>query len=693
MSRVVPSVVEQRLLLGRWAGLPQATAMVTLAVDGDADDAVLTRIRTGATALCPGQPLFGVSESDWPDAFLLDDGGAEDPLARWVVAVTVALQRWAGDPVWRGRVLPRQGGHLLVAIPWQREGVFNDTLRLALQLVELWAGTPAEQWPDVNAAIGSGMDAARAEGLGADALRLALAGVERGIPVDRRPGHLQYGWGARLQWLHATVSGRTSYVAAAIAQSKIESTRILADAGLPVPQGFVVGDVDEALRVAETLGWPVVVKPINQEQGRGVVAGIRGEGLLRRAVDAALRFSPGAVVVENHVCGADHRLQVVNGMFIAAHYRRPGGVVGDGVSTVAALLDSLNSDPRRGEDHRTFMKKLRMDAEARECLAEQGLDIHAVPESGRWVPLRRIANVSAGGTSEDVTDTVHPDNRRLAERAARIVGLDIAGVDYLTPDITRSWREVGGAICEVNSYPQLGDPVRDTYGDILDLMFTGGTGRIPVVATTGTGGAPAATLLHRIWSAAGTVTGLCASGMVKVGPEIISTEPFAGLPRAGVVLNDPAVQAAVFELGSAELAALGSPCDRYDVAAVIDPDGPSLELYAAVLGRSETVVVDAADPTAVGLVAPVDPDRCVLISGDPQAPNVLSHLGAGGHAVILDNRAGADWVVVAAGDHHTPVIPVREIASPDLRAALFAAALAWAQGLPPAVIAEALARP
>lgn len=692
MAALVLRVLERHLVLGCSDGLPQATAKVVVGVGGAVDATALERIRAGTGSLRSARRESDSAETVWPTAFLMgngvDDAVPHRMLGEWIVALTVALQRWVGDPVWRGRVLAAGPDRLDLALPWQRDGVLDDMVRLALQTVELWAGSAPEHWPDVNAAIDPGMQAASAGGLRPDALRLALGAIGRGIPVDLRPGHVQYGWGHRLQRLHSTLTGRTGYVAAMIAENKWQSARLLGAAGLPVPEGAVVADYDRALRAADALGWPVVVKPLNQEQGRGVVAGIRGEDGLRRAFDAADRFSPGEVVVEKHVDGDDHRLQVVNGRCVTALHKTPGGITGDGVSTVGQLLERLNADPRRGTGAPFFMKPIPLDDEARECLSEQKLRVDSVPVAGRWIALRRIANVHVGGSAEDVTESVHPDNRRLAERAARIVGLDIAGLDFLTPDITRSWREVGGAICEVNAFPEMGDPDWGIHRKVLDVLFEDGTARIPTVAIGGPGGAGAAALLlHRIWMSAGTLSGLCATTTVRVGEDIVADGDCGGLPRAGMVLNDPAVQAAVFEFSADDLGVMGSPCDRYDVAALMDVGPESVGRYADVLQRARGAIVIGADDR-VGrdlLGHPPDTGRQVMVGAAPSAA-LTAHRDGGGEVVYLGRRDGATWVIGAAGARETPLAPLPDTAGAVLPV-IFAAAIAWIQGVDPASIA------
>lgn len=669
----------QRLLPGCSAELPQPTAVVTVALEGHLDGAGLGRVHDGAAALCPEEPLFGVPASAWPAAFLLEPpaetGPVERQLGDWVIALTVALQRWARDLVWRGRVLSATPDLLSLAIPWQRQGVLTDTLQLALRLIEVWTRPPGQQPPDVNAAIRQGMQAARVGGMQTGTLRFAQAALERGIPVRVRSGHVQYGWGAEAERMIDSFTNRTSYIATLMAQNKRRTATNLADAGIAVPHGEVVVDVDQALQVAGRLGWPVVVKPSNQDQGRGVAANIGDSAALQRAFEAAARFSPGQVVVEEHIDGDDHRLLVVGGHLLAAARRVPGGVTGDGVHTVGQLVDRVNTDPRRGSDFYSLLKTLTVDAEAAELLNGEGLRVDSVPEAGRWIALRRNANVSTGGTAEDVTASVHPDNRRLAERAARIVGLNIAGVDLPTTDITRSWREVGGAICEVNAQPGtrvhwLAEPDRDINGEILDTLFVGRDGRIPTAAVIGPDAAAVATVLHRIWTAAGRVAGLSTAEVLQIGGQITRSGDYSGYPGARIVLADPAVQTAIVEMTAAGLAEFGHPCDRYDVVAVLgaDPSGAAAEMARHAV---DAVVVDADSPGAAAAVTAATAGRRILVAVEP-------------------DRHGAPWLVASDDGQVTPLVPADEIPEVERRQTAVACALAWAQGVERATIRAAL---
>lgn len=721
-------IESQRLLPGCAAGLSEQTALVVIEHDaGEAVDShAEARIRTGIAMLCPEDPLYGVGESDWPGAFLVPTdpdciGGPEAgrTLGNWVIGLTVALQRWARDPVWHGRLVRSEDRRMLLAIPWRREQLFRDALDFAVRFIEAWLAPVPDQAAvqELIRYLQNGLPPTQEAGLLPNTMRFIQAAVDRDIPFEVLPNCVQLGWGASSERIESSFTGRTGYIATMMAHNKFKASRTLADARLPLPTGEVVVDVERAQQVAAGLGWPVVVKPSNCEHGTGVVPGISDVDTLRRAFDAAVRLSPSGVIVERHVDGDDHRLLVVDGRLLAAARRTPGGVTGDGVHTVAQLVDLVNADPRRGTGARSLLRRLVFDDEALDCVRQCGLTLDSIPDQGRWIALRRTANISTGGTAVDVSAAVHPDNRALAERAARIVGLDIAGIDFLCPDISRSWREVGGAICEVNAQPGfrphwIADPARDINGEILDILFTDRQTRIPTAAITGTNGkTTTAMMLHHIWTAAGKLTGVCTTSTLRIGDDIVSTANLSGHPGARVILNDPGVQAGVFEMPRKGLIYFGHPCDHYDVAALLNVTDDHLgadgidtleqmaELKAEVLERaSQAIVVNADDQLCMSMRSRAGTDRHILVASDPANSAIGEHRARGGEAVFIDVRDGVRWIVLATGENEQALMPARDIpATVDglLRFnetnAMFAAALAWAQGVDISVIKRALA--
>ena len=637
----------KRLLAGFSGGLREQTALIELAVSGvpGHGPAAEQRLRRCAVALCPDQSVFGPAESDWPATFLEpSDPGDPDVgrLGAWVVAFTVAIQRFGRDPLRRGRVVQARPDRISLAIPWRRDAFFGEALDFAIELVR--RGVSGQSLATVAGHFGQNWPAVIANGLVPNRFRLIEAAMSRGIPVGVLPNFIQLGWGANAERFDGAFTGHTSWIADTLAHDKWNSKRTLARAEVVVPHAWVVHTLTDAQYVAANLtGWPVVVKPLNRvpdASGNGVTTGIPDPETLRTGFERAAHVSTGGVIVEEHVEGDDHRLLVVNGRFLAAARR-----------TVAA------GDLRFG-------------------------------------------------AIDDVTAAVHPDNRALAERVARVIGLDVAGVDVLTTDINRPWHEVGGVVYGVCGQPDfdphwMADPDRDLHGEMLDSVFAGRPARIPTAAITGTNGKTTTSeMLSTIWTAAGKLTGVCTTVAVRIGNQRVSSKNLSGWPGARIILEDPGVEAAVFEMPRKGLLKFGHPCDRYDVAALLNVQNDHIgdegidtleqmaELKAEVLERAGlAVVVNADDPLCLAMRSRAGTDRHILV-GSTDNTAIREHRRAGGEAVFVAERDGAPCVVLASGSGEQTLMPVRDIPAAmngllrfNISNAMFAAALAWAQGI------------
>lgn len=700
MADIELTLQSSRLLPGCAFGLAEPTALVEVTCRGvDAFDAEAeARVRDRAAAFYPDENyylFFGVSEQDWPGAFLLPGGADPDGahrLGRWVVALTIILQRWAYDLGFRGSVVHADAERLLLAVPWRREELFSGALELAIRLLGLWAQPepPAADLEEATAYFRDGLDGLHSRGLIVDGLRFAQAAVARDIPVSAFFDILRLGWGANTEYLHATFTQRTGWLAHYVAKNKNATSSLLAQAGVPVPPMRVVAEAAAAEQAAAELGWPVVVKPASEDMSKGVVAGITTVERLRTAFDAAAAMSPGRVMIEKHLPGDSHRLLVVHGRVLDTVRRVPPEVTGDGEHSIAELIERANTDPRR----RTILKPVKLDDEGVEFLREQGLHRESVPERGRVVRFAHLTFRRVGGYTEDVSTLVHPDNRALAERAARILQLDIAGVDLLIEDIGRSWRDVGGAVLEVNSQPSLmphwlARPEWDVNGEILDLLTGGRSLRIPTAVISGVEGAGrAAALLQRIWQTAGVLTGICTRDGVTIGEEVVSTADLCGQPGIQMILTDPTVHAGVFELPAEKLIEFGHGCDRYDVVAVTNSSPDNQELHADMLRRAHrAIVLNAEDPCCMAIRFAASAPRHILVATNPEV--VASHRAVGGDAVYLEVADGRSWMTLSEGETTTRLGSVEDTGG-ETTAMLVAAALAWAQGIDPAVIAEVL---
>src|SRR4051812_1507361 len=401
----------------------------------------------------------------------------------------------------------------------------------------------------------------RRTALGPTTRALVDEAVRRGIPVMRldEKSLIQLGHGKYQQKIRASITGRTALVAADTASDKGLTKKLLDEAGVPVPRGVVVRSEEEAVREARRLRYPLVTKPLDGNHGRGVTIGITGEDQLRFGFREAQRQAKTRdVIVEQFFAGNDHRILVVDGRMVAVAERIPARVVADGVSTIRQLVDEVNQDPRRGEGHENVMTRIRIDALVEEFLSRGGLTPDSIPEAEQVVQLRATANLSTGGTAVDRTNEIHPDNAEIARRAALIVGLDVCGVDFVCPDISRSVRETGGGIIEVNAAPGLRmhiepseGPPRDVARPIIEMLFPRGKrSRVPILAITGTNGkSTVGRMTQHILRYTGCTVGLTSTTGVYIN-DILTHEGDATGPRsARMVLRDPTVEVAV--LGTA----------------------------------------------------------------------------------------------------------------------------------------------
>eukprot|EP01032_Pedospumella_encystans_P010826 gene10826-12623_t len=420
--------------------------------------------------------------------------GQQVAMAHALEKVALGLQVQAGCLISFSRTTPTQEpGVYQVVVEYNDEVVG----RLALDLAEkLCNAAIAGVGFDLEAAITQLHELDENVRLGPSTVAIVDAAMARGVPIRRlTDGSLvQFGWGAKQRRIQAAEIDSTSAIAESIAQDKDLTKSLLHAAGVPVPMGRPVQSVDEGWQVALEVGLPVVVKPQDGNQGKGVSVNITNRTAFDNAYVTAERY--GTVMVEKFLPGHDYRLLVVGNKLIAAARREPPLVVGDGKHTVRQLVDLVNADPRRGSGHSTSLTKIRFDDIAIGRLREQDLEPESVPEKGRRVILRNNANLSTGGTATDVTDDVHPDVAARVIEAAQMVGLDICGVDVVCESVMRPLEEQNGGIVEVNAAPGLRMHISPSYGKgrdvgnaVIDQMFPDGeTGRVPVIAVTGTNG-------------------------------------------------------------------------------------------------------------------------------------------------------------------------------------------------------------
>ena len=504
---------------------------------------------------------------------------------------------------------------------------------------------------------------------------------ERDIPFIRLNDRnlVQLGHGKYQKRIEATVTSMTSLIATDIACDKELTKAMLDEAGVPVPKGRVVDTREDAIAAAEDLGFPVVIKPLNANHGKGVAINLTTSEDVGRAYDRAADYSSD-VIVERFIEGRDHRVLVVNGEVVAVSERVPAHVIGDGTHTVQQLVDKENRNPMRGEGHEKALTKIFINEESERLVAEQNLSLESIPERGRQVWLKYTANISTGGTAVDRTDDIHYENIDTAKRAARIIGLDVAGVDMLTTDITRPLGETRGAICEVNAapgfrmhvHPTVGKP-RDVAGAVLNMLFPpGAPARVPIVSITGTNGKTTTSrMLAHILKMAGWKVGLTTTDGLYINGKRILQGDLTGPWSARMVLRDPTVDFAVLETARGGILRSGLGFDECNIGAIINVSEDHLglrgidtleelanvkSLVIEVVRRDGYSILNAEDPHLVPLAKNAGGTLC-WFSLDPDNEVFRQHIGDGGTGATLRNNS----IVIKRGVQDLPAINLNSI--------------------------------
>ena len=633
--------------------------------------------------------------------------------------VAIELQNVAGSPVTYGRTrsIDGQPGHYNVVFEYKDEVVGLESSKLAMQLllsllpdeIEI-DGRPEPDW-DFASERDSFIRYAQSRALGPSTASLVAAAEARDIPWIRlnRYSLVQFGHGKYQQRIQATTTNRTGNIAVELAGDKEETNEILRDLGLPVPEQRIVRDASDAVRAARRIGFPVVVKPLAGNHGRGVSINLKTTDEVEVAYEKA-REHGRSVVVESYIEGFDHRLLVVNGELVAAAKREPGHVIGDGKHTVSELIDIVNKDPRRGVGHEKVLTRLELDHQAERLLAKLGYDQDTVPPEGEKVYLRSTANLSTGGTSVDVTDVIHPDNREMAIRAIKAIGLDIGGVDFLTNDISMSYREAGGGICEVNAGPGFrmhvapseGTP-RDVAGPVINMLFPPDTPtRLPIAAITGTNGKTTTSrMLAHILKMTGFTVGMTSTDGVYIDGKLTVPGDMTGPKATQMILRDPSVDAAVLEVARGGMLRSGLAFRRCNVAACLNVAADHLGLKGidtleqlAEIKRvpievaRDAAVLNADDPLCLQMADYTEAKRLCYVTMNPGHALVKQHIRAGGQAFVLERAINGHMIAIYAGELHTPLLWTHLIpatiegrAMHNVQNAMFAAALAYNMGI------------
>ncbi|TYK43538.1 cyanophycin synthetase [Actinomadura decatromicini] len=606
--------------------------------------------------------------------------------------VTLELSGLIGREVFFGRTV-RAGGpseyDVILECPRDEpsgSAVVEMLIALALRTV---TGALAGPAPDVSADLARIRAAHEGERLGVSTAALARAARRRDVPV-RRVGALnllRLGYGRHRRTVWAAMTDGTSAIGMEVAGDKRLAHRVLADAGVPVPEGRVAASPAEALAVLRDIGGPVVVKPLSGHQGEGVHIELTEPAEVVAAF-ASAAGDEGEVLVESYIPGRDYRVLVVGGRVVAAAELTAACVTGDGSSTVAALVARVNADPARGTGHDRPLTRLALGPTELGLLARQGHGPASVPADGERVWLRRNANLSTGGTSRDVTDETHPEVAELCVRAAATVGMDVCGIDLRLPDIASPPPADRGAagILEVNAAPGLRMHLaphegvgRDVAGDIIDLMYPAGTpSRVPIVSVTGTNGKTTTVrMIAHMLELDGRRTGMTSTEGVYVGGRLVHLSDASGPRSAEMVLGDRSVDAAVLETARGGIVRRGLGYDRADVAVVtnvtrdhlgmddtetVDDLAEIKALVAEEVRPGGHLVLNAADPATARLAErPVVRERAPELryfAPSADAPVLAGHLRDGGVGYYAEHG----WLTEAHGDRRTRVLPVEDIA-------------------------------
>lgn len=601
-------------------------------------------------------------------------------LAHILEHVTIELQTLAGHEVGFGRAREtNEDGVYKVAVEYVEEDVCRETMKVARELI--LAAVHGSEF-NVSVEIEKLKELAQDIGLGPSTKAIVNAARARGIPFRRlnKGSLIQFGYGSKQRRILASETDRTTAIAEAIAQDKNLTRDLLSGIGVPVPEGRPVESVEDAWEAAEEIGVPVVVKPQDGNQGRGVTTNLSTKDQVVRAYEIAYEESS-SVIVEKYIPGCDYRLLVIGGKLVAAARREPANVIGDGLHSIQQLIDVVNQDPRRGEHHGTVLSKIHINDAAMVVLKEQGFVPESVAAAGQRVLIRRNANLSTGGTAVDVTDKVHPDWVARGVEAARMVGLDVAGIDVVAIDIAEPCVPGTGAIVEVNAAPGLrmhlapsdGQP-RPVGEAIIGTLFPEGeNGRIPIVAITGVNGKTTTTRFtaHILKGTGATVAHTCTDG-IYIDDRRIDNGDCSGPLSARNVLMNPEVEMAVLETARGGILRAGLGFDRCDVAVVTNiGEGDHLGLSdietLEKLAQVKRVIVDVVPPTGYAVLnaadehtvamAPKCKCKVIFFAVDGQHPVIVEHRAKGGRAIFVKEN----HVVLAEGLREEPLVSLDRI--------------------------------
>jgi cyanophycin synthetase len=626
--------------------------------------------------------------------------------------VALQLQRDAGTEVGRGKTRSTgEPGRYHVVYSYAEESVGLAAGRLAVHLVNhLVEADPAF---DFVAEFEKLVLLAERAAFGPSTQALLDEASLRDIPSIRlnEQSLVQLGHGIHQKRIRATMTSLTSSLGVDIASDKKLTNKLLGGTGVPVPRAEIVRTEEEAAAAAANIGYPVAVKPLDGNHGRGVMLNLGDDASVRSGFAVARAQSRnGGVVVESFLAGNDYRCLVIGGVLRAVAQRVPAHVVGDGEHSLARLVELTNADPRRGIGHEKVLTRIKVDEESITYAREQGFELSDVPPRGVRVFLKRTGNMSTGGISIDRTEEIHPDNAEIAELAARVVGLDIAGIDFICPDISVPVRETGGGIVEVNAAPGFRMHTNPTEGEaqyvakpVIDALFPPGSpSRIPIVAVTGTNGkTTTARMIAHIMKGMGRKVGMTSTDGIFVDGRPVRRGDMSGPRSASTVLQNPTVDFAVFEVARGGILREGLGYQRNDVAVVLNVTGDHLGLGGInslkQLAAVKQVVVEAVPRDGVAVLNADDPlvaamarhcsGSVIYFSMDPDNEIIRRQASRGRRAVVVEPGRNGEMIALRHGRKSMPLAWTHLLPSTfegrarmNVQNAIAATAAAWAAG-------------
>ncbi|MEB3211315.1 MAG: cyanophycin synthetase [Leptolyngbyaceae bacterium] len=624
--------------------------------------------------------------------------------------VALELQSLAGMPVGFGRTRETSTpGVYQVVFQYQYEQAGRYAARAAFRLCESIASTGSYPAEELEKDIQDLIEIREQNALGPSTEAIVQEAESMGIPWTELEARamIQFGYGVFQKRIQATLSSHTGILGVELACDKESTKRILREAGVPVPKGDVIYFFDELQQAIDDVGgYPIVIKPLDGNHGRGITINIETWEQAEAAYDAAKEVSKG-IIVERFYQGRDHRVLVVNHKVVAVAERVPAHVIGNGRSTVSELIEETNRDPRRGEGHDNVLTRIQVDRTTWELLDRQGYSLDSIPNEGDICYLRATANLSTGGIAIDRTDDIHPMNVWIAERVSRIIGLDIAGIDIVTQDISEPLQAVEGVIVEVNAAPGLrmhlcpseGIP-RNVAEPILNMLFPSEQpSRVPIIALTGTNGKTTTTrLTAHLFKYTQKTVGYTTTDGIYIGDYLVERGDTTGPQSAQVILQDPTTEIAVLETARGGILRSGLGFDYCDVGIVLNVAADHLGIgdidTVEDLAHLKSVVVESVHPDGYAILNADDPlvsamakrikANVAYFSMDANNPIVRSHTQSGGIAAVYENGfislLKGDWTIRIERAENVP-LTMKGRAPFQIANSLAASLAAYLQGM------------